>query len=99
MKVFGGVYLGRRDTKDTLGFLDFKEQNDEVKAARKVLGFKNPLGRNPTTAQWFEVTPIYPRRAQSRGITGFCEVVFTVTTTGTVRDARAENCSPRGVFE
>lgn len=33
-----------------------------------------------------KVAPIYPRRAQSRGIEGYVIVEFTVTRTGTVRD-------------
>ena len=44
------------------------------------------------------VEPIYPRRAQSRGIEGFCDMEFTVTRTGEVRDAVATECSS-SVFE
>ncbi len=40
-----------------------------------------------------KVAPIYPRRAQSRGLQGSCVVEFTVTKTGTVRDARAIECT------
>ncbi|MBL6703253.1 MAG: energy transducer TonB [Pseudomonadales bacterium] len=49
-----------------------------------------------------KVAPIYPRRAQTRGITGFCIVTYTVTTTGAIRDPYVENetdCSPKGIFE
>ena len=35
----------------------------------------------------FKVTPIYPRRAQERGIMGYAIVAFTITETGTVEDA------------
>ncbi|MEK9649996.1 MAG: TonB family protein [Gammaproteobacteria bacterium] len=34
----------------------------------------------------FKVTPIYPRRAQERGIMGYAIVAFTITETGTVED-------------
>ena len=37
----------------------------------------------------FKVTPIYPRRAQERGIMGYAVVSFTITETGTVEDAIA----------
>ena len=37
----------------------------------------------------FKVTPIYPRRAQERGIMGYAIVAFTITETGTVEDAVA----------
>ena len=40
-----------------------------------------------------KVAPIYPRRAQTRGLEGYCLLEFTVTRTGTVRDARAIECS------
>ena len=49
-----------------------------------------------------KVAPIYPRRAQTRGITGFCIVTYTVTTTGAIRDRYVESetdCSPKGIFE
>lgn len=40
-----------------------------------------------------KVSPIYPRRAQSRGLEGQCLIEFTVTETGTVRDASAIECT------
>lgn len=46
-----------------------------------------------------KVAPIYPRRAQTRGITGYCVVEYTVTTSGAIRDPVAVDCSPSGVFE
>lgn len=46
-----------------------------------------------------KVAPIYPRRAQTRGITGYCIVEYTVTTSGAIRDPVAVDCQPSGVFE
>jgi len=46
-----------------------------------------------------KVAPIYPRRAQTRGITGYCIVEYTVTTSGRIRDPKAVDCQPEGVFE
>lgn len=46
-----------------------------------------------------KVAPIYPRRAQTRGITGYCIVEYTVTTTGAIRDPQAIDCQPQGIFE
>lgn len=45
-----------------------------------------------------KVAPIYPRRAQTRGISGYCIVEYTVTKTGSIRDPIAVDCSPSGVF-
>jgi periplasmic protein TonB len=46
-----------------------------------------------------KVAPIYPRRAQSRGISGYCIVEYTVTASGAIRDPVAVDCQPAGVFE
>ena len=46
-----------------------------------------------------KVAPIYPRRAQTRGISGYCIVEYTVTASGAIRDPRAVDCEPAGVFE
>jgi protein TonB len=46
-----------------------------------------------------KVAPIYPRRAQSRGIEGYCIVEYTVTKSGSIRDPVAVDCQPSGIFE
>ena len=46
-----------------------------------------------------KVAPIYPRRAQTRGITGYCIVEYTLTKTGSIRDPQPVDCQPEGVFE
>ena len=46
-----------------------------------------------------KVAPIYPRRAQTRGITGYCIVEYTVTKSGSIRDPEAVDCQPAGIFE
>jgi protein TonB len=40
-----------------------------------------------------KVAPLYPRRAQTRGLEGQCLIEFTVSTTGAVKDARAIECT------
>lgn len=45
-----------------------------------------------------KVAPIYPRRAQTRGIQGYCIVQYTVTKNGSIRDPQAVDCKPDGVF-
>lgn len=46
-----------------------------------------------------KVAPIYPRRAQSRGVEGYCIVEYTVTTSGAIRDPQPVDCQPSGYFE
>lgn len=47
----------------------------------------------------FKVAPMYPRRAQSRGVSGYCIVEYVVTSTGAVRDPTPVDCQPQGYFE
>jgi protein TonB len=46
-----------------------------------------------------KVAPIYPRRAQTRGIQGYCIVEYTVTKNGSIRDPQAIDCEPPGMFD
>lgn len=45
------------------------------------------------------VTPTYPTRAASRGIEGWCQVSFTVTETGGVRDVIVVDAEPPEIFD
>ncbi len=45
-----------------------------------------------------KVAPVYPRRAQDRGIEGYVIVEFTVTKTGAVRDPRVVEYDPSTIF-
>lgn len=47
----------------------------------------------------YKVPPAYPQRAQMRGLQGYCIVEYTVTRNGSVKDARAVDCKPRGIFD
>jgi len=46
-----------------------------------------------------KVAPVYPRRAQQRGITGYVLLEFTVTSTGAVRDPVVIEAQPEGIFD
>ena len=46
-----------------------------------------------------KVAPIYPRRAQSRGIEGYCIIEYTVTKSGSIRDPVVFECQPSGIFD
>lgn len=45
-----------------------------------------------------KVAPVYPRRAQSRGLEGWVLLSFTVTETGSVIDPVVIDAEPQGVF-
>jgi protein TonB len=45
-----------------------------------------------------KVAPIYPRRAQDRGIEGYVIIEFTVTKTGAVRDPKVVEYDPSTIF-
>jgi protein TonB len=58
----------------------------EISAAIDIGG---PGGMNIAEGDYLpivRVAPVYPARALSRGIEGYCDMSFTVTTTGTVAD-------------
>lgn len=46
-----------------------------------------------------KVAPIYPRRAQIRGIEGYVLLEFTVTATGSVRDPQIIESDPPYIFD
>lgn len=46
-----------------------------------------------------KVAPIYPRRAQTRGIEGYVILEFVVTKTGAVRDPVVVEAKPSGIFD
>lgn len=45
------------------------------------------------------VSPVYPRRAKSRGTEGFVKLEFTITSLGTVKDITVLESQPEGIFE
>jgi len=46
-----------------------------------------------------QIPPLYPPNAETRGIEGWVRVQFTITETGSVRDARVVAADPVGVFD
>jgi len=46
-----------------------------------------------------KVAPIYPRRAQARGIQGYVIVEFTVSKNGSVKNAKVVKAVPEGIFD
>jgi periplasmic protein TonB len=46
-----------------------------------------------------KVAPVYPRRAQTRGIEGYVLLEFVVTRTGAVRDPVVIESKPPGIFD
>ncbi|MEE2653857.1 MAG: TonB family protein [Pseudomonadota bacterium] len=46
-----------------------------------------------------KIAPLYPRRAQSRGVEGYCEVEMTVGINGIPSNITPVDCSPSGYFE
>lgn len=46
-----------------------------------------------------KVAPVYPRRAQTRGIEGYVLLEFVVTASGAVRDPVVVEASPPGIFD
>jgi protein TonB len=45
------------------------------------------------------INPDYPPRALSRGLEGWVQVQFTITATGTVKDAKVVTAEPKNIFD
>lgn len=46
-----------------------------------------------------KIAPVYPWKAQTERIEGYCIVEYTVTTAGTVKDPVVVEAEPRGIFD
>jgi protein TonB len=46
-----------------------------------------------------KIAPVYPWKAQTERIEGYCIVEYTVTAAGTVRDPVVVEAEPRGIFD
>ena len=46
-----------------------------------------------------KIAPVYPWKAQTERIQGYCVVEYTVTTSGTVRDPVVVEADPPGIFD
>jgi protein TonB len=88
------------DTPDIDMDMDVDVVNTAPQASVDVdIGVGGGLSNDGEYLPIVKVAPIYPRRAQTRGISGYCIVEYTVTTSGAIRDSRAVDCQPSGVFE
>ncbi|NNE42572.1 MAG: TonB family protein [Gemmatimonadetes bacterium] len=45
------------------------------------------------------IAPVYPWKAQTQGVEGYCIVEFTVTEAGTVKDVTVVDAQPPGLFD
>jgi protein TonB len=62
-------------------------------------GMKMSAGSDRDTIPLVRIPPDYPPRALSRGLEGWVEVQFTITATGTVKDAIVVNAEPKNIFD
>jgi protein TonB len=66
------------------------------------IGLKGGLNLDSGDGEYLpivKVAPIYPRRAQSRGIEGYVIVEFTVAKNGSVQNPLVVEAKPEGIFE
>lgn len=56
-------------------------------------------GSDRDTIPLVRIPPDYPPRALSRGLEGWVQVQFTITPTGTVKDAIVVNAEPKNIFD
>jgi protein TonB len=56
-------------------------------------------GSDRDTIPLVRIPPDYPPRALSRGLEGWVQVQFTITATGTVKDAVVVDAQPKNIFD
>ena len=71
----------------------------DVQADSGLAGGMNLASSDGEYLPLFKVAPIYPRRAQSRGIEGYVILEFTVTKNGSVRDPIVVESKPEKIFD
>lgn len=62
-------------------------------------GLKLSAGSDRDVVPLVRVPPDYPPRALSRGLEGWVKVQFTITVTGTVKDAVVVEAQPKNIFD
>jgi protein TonB len=82
------------------GGLDVAPVRIDTPVAVDVRGGKGlPVGTDRDVLPLVRVAPDYPPRALANGIEGWVQVRFTITPTGSVRDAVVVASEPRSVFD
>ena len=56
-------------------------------------------GSDRDTLPLVRINPEYPERARARGIEGWVLIQYTITATGTVKDAVVIDAQPKGIFD
>lgn len=62
-------------------------------------GMKMTAGSDRDVIPLVRIAPDYPPRALSRGLEGWVQVQFTITETGSVKDAIVVNAEPKQIFD
>jgi protein TonB len=62
-------------------------------------GMKMTAGSDRDVIPLVRIAPDYPPRALSRGLEGWVKVQFTITLTGTVKDAIVVDADPKNIFD
>ena len=82
--------------------LDMSTDIENAAPAQQVSLDINSTGMSSGDGEYLpivKVAPIYPRRAQTRGISGYCIIEYTVTKSGSIKDPHVVDCQPSGVFD
>ncbi|HEY6641682.1 TonB family protein [Povalibacter sp.] len=71
----------------------------ELSAARSQTALQSNVVSAAVLKRTRTVNPVYPESARKRGVEGWVEMAFTVTTEGRVEDVEIRNASPAEVFD
>ncbi len=70
-----------------------------VDARGAMTGMKMSAGSDRDSIPLVRIPPDYPPRALSRGLEGWVRIQFTITATGTVKDAIVIDADPKNIFD
>ncbi|HEX2494033.1 MAG TPA: energy transducer TonB [Steroidobacter sp.] len=92
------LLAGARDVGGAYNAAAISQAERELTAAREASAAQTIVSASALKRTRM-VNPVYPESARKRGDQGWVELVFTVTTEGSVEAVEVRNASPTGVFE
>jgi protein TonB len=91
------ISMSKASLEPTTDFVGLSPDIDAGAALEGGLG--GGAGSDRDAVPLVRIEPEYPIRARQRGIEGWVSVRFTISKSGTVKDAAVESARPPGVFD
>ncbi|HMN43534.1 MAG TPA: energy transducer TonB [Povalibacter sp.] len=93
------LLAGARDVGARYNGPAISQAEAELSAAREQSAAQTAVVSAASLKRTRTVNPVYPESARKRGVEGWVEMAFTVTTEGRVEDVEVRNSSPAEIFD